>query len=83
MIYCAFVLFGLVLFRRFTKQTRLVGSNKILIDLISLNFIDAVVIQTKDIIELNRYFFFVSDDPSPRFHQQLRPTYEYFPRTYI
>ena len=44
MIYCAIVLFQLVLFRRFTKQTRVVGSNKILIDSISLNFIDSVVI---------------------------------------
>ena len=52
MIYCAIVLFRLVLFRRFTKQT-LVGSNKILIDSMSLNFIDSVVIQIKDNIELN------------------------------
>ena len=57
MIYCAIVLFRLVLFRRFTKQTRLVGSNKILIDLMSLNFIDySVVIQIKDIIESNKFF---------------------------
>ena len=56
MIYCAIVLFRLVLFRRFTKQTRLVGSNKILNDSMSLNFIDSVVIRIKDIIELNRFF---------------------------
>ena len=56
MIYCAIVLFRLVLFRRFTKQTRLVGSNKILIDSMSLNFIDFVVIQIKDIIESNKFF---------------------------
>ena len=34
----------------------LVGSNKILVDSILLNFIDNVVIQIKDIIELNRLF---------------------------
>ena len=44
------------LFRRFTKQTRLVSSNKTLIELMSLNFINSVVIQIKDIIELNRLF---------------------------
>ena len=32
------------------------GSNKILIDSMSLNFIDSVVIQIKDIIESNRFF---------------------------
>ena len=57
MIFCAIVLFRLVLFRRFTKQTLLVGLNKILIDLMSLNFIDSVVIQIKDIIESNRFFY--------------------------
>ena len=46
----------IVLFRRFTKQTRLVGSNKILIDSMWLNFIDTAVIKIKDIIELNRLF---------------------------
>ena len=54
--YVIIVFFWLLLFRRFTKQTRLVGSNKILIDSMSLNFIDTVVIQIKDIIELNRLF---------------------------
>ena len=49
MIYYAIVLFQLVLFRRFTKQTCLVGSNKILIHSISL--IDSVVIKIKDIID--------------------------------
>ena len=61
MINCAIVLFRLVLFRRFTKRTRLVGSNKILIDSMSLNFIDSVVIQMKDIIESNRIFSFAAD----------------------
>ena len=56
MIYCATVLFRIVLFRRLTKQTRLVDSNKILIDSMSLNFRDSVVIQIKDIIESNRFF---------------------------
>ena len=51
MIYCAIVFFRLVLFRRLTKQTRLVRSNKILIDSMSLN-----VIQIKDIIESNKFF---------------------------
>ena len=50
------VLFRLVLFSRFTKQTLLVGSNEILIDSMSLNFINTVVIQMKDIIELNKLF---------------------------
>ena len=56
MIYCTIVLFRLVLFRHFTKQTRLVGLNKILIDSMSLNSIDFVVIQIKNIIEWNRFF---------------------------
>ena len=56
MIYCAIVLFRLVLFGRFTKQTRVVGSNKILVDSMSLNFINSVIVQTKDIIESNRFF---------------------------
>ena len=51
MIYRAAVSFRLVLFRRFTKQTRLVGSNKFLTDSMSLNFILFVVIQIKDIID--------------------------------
>ena len=51
MFFCAIVLFG-----RFTKQTHLVGSNKILIDSMSLNFIDSVVFQIKYIIELNKFF---------------------------
>ena len=51
MIYCA-----IVLFRRFTKQTRLFGSSKILIDSMSINFIDSMVIQIKDIIKSNRFF---------------------------
>ena len=38
----------IVLFRRFTKQTRLVGRNKSLIDSELLNFIESLVIQTKD-----------------------------------
>ena len=46
----------LVLFRGFTKQTRLLGSNKILIDSMLPNFIDTLVIQIKDIIESNRLF---------------------------
>ena len=37
MIFYVIVLFWLVLFKRFTKQTRLVGSNEILIDSMSLN----------------------------------------------
>ena len=57
MIYCAIVLFRLVLFRRFTEQARLGGSNKIVIDLMSLNFIDSVVIQIKDIIDSNRFSY--------------------------
>ena len=56
MIFYVIVLFWLVLFRSFTKQTRLVGSSKILIDSMSLNFIDNVVIQIKD-IEVNRLFY--------------------------
>ena len=56
MVYCAIVLFQLVLFRRFTKQTRLDGSNKILISSMSLNFIDSMIIQIKDIIRSNRFF---------------------------
>ena len=48
------IAFWLVLFRRFTKQKRLVGWNKILIDLMSLNSIDSVVIQIKNITKLNR-----------------------------
>ena len=56
MIYCAIVLFRLVLFRRFTEQTRLVVTNKLLIDSMSFNYIDFVVIQIKDIIESNRFF---------------------------
>ena len=40
----------------FTKQTRLLGSNKILIDSMLPNFIDTVVIRIKDIIESNRLF---------------------------
>ena len=55
MIFYVIVLFWFVLFRRFTKQIRL-GSNKILSDSVSLNFIDTVVIQIKDIIELKRLF---------------------------
>ena len=45
------VLLRLVLFRGFTKQTRLLASNKILIDSMLPYFIDTVVIQIKDIIE--------------------------------
>ena len=56
MIFYVIVLSSLVLFIRFTKQTRLVGSSKILIDSMSLNFIDTVIIQIKDIIEPNRLF---------------------------
>ena len=56
MILYVIVLCWLVLFRPFTKQTRLVGSNKILIDSMSLNFIDTVVIKIKYIIQLNRLF---------------------------
>ena len=56
MVYCGIVLFQLVLFRRFTKQTRLDGSNKILISSMSLNFIDSMIIQIKDIIRSNRFF---------------------------
>ena len=56
MIYSAIVLFRLVLFRRFTKQIRLVGSNNILIDSMSLNFTDFVVIQIEDILESNGCF---------------------------
>ena len=56
MICCAILLFRLVLFRSFTEQTRLVVSNKIFIDSMSLNFIDFVVIHMKDIIESNRFF---------------------------
>ena len=52
MIFYVIVLLWLMLFRRFTKQTRLVGLNKILIDLMSLNFIDTVVIQIEDLINL-------------------------------
>ena len=56
MICCAILLFQLVLFRRFTKQTRLVGSNKIITDdSVSQNFIDSVV-QIKDIIESNIFY---------------------------
>ena len=44
------VLFWLVLLRGFTKQTRLPGSNKVLIDSMLPYFIDTVVIQLKDII---------------------------------
>ena len=47
----AIVLFRLVLFRRFNKQTRLVGSNKILIDSMSLNFIHG----EKNTITFSRY----------------------------
>ena len=50
------VLFWLVLFRGFTKQTGLLGSNKILINSMLPYFIDTVVIQIKDIIESNRLF---------------------------
>ena len=56
MIYYIIELFWLVLFRRFTEQTRLIGSNEILIHSISLNFTDSIVIQIKDIIELIRLF---------------------------
>ena len=56
MIVYVTVLFRLVLFRRFIKQTRLVGSNEILIDSMSVDFIKTVVIQIKDIIQLNRLF---------------------------
>ena len=41
-LYTWFIISLYVLFRRFTKQTRLLGSNKILIDLISLNFIGSM-----------------------------------------
>ena len=47
----AILLFRLVLFRRFNKQTRLVGSNKILIDSMSLNFIHG----EKNTITFSRY----------------------------
>ena len=50
------VLFLIMLFKRSTKQTRLVGLNKILISSMSLNFIDIVFIQIKDTLELNRLF---------------------------
>ena len=33
-----------------------IGSNKIVIDSMSLNFIDTVVIQIKDVFEYNRLF---------------------------
>ena len=56
MIYWSIMLFRLVLFRRFTKQTRLVGSNKISIDSMTLNLIDSVVTQIKDIIDSSSYF---------------------------
>ena len=56
MIFYAIVLFWLVLFRSFTKQTRLLGSNKILINSMLPNFMDTVVIQIKDIIESKRLF---------------------------
>ena len=42
MIYHVIVLFWLELFSRFTEQTPLVGSNKISIDLMSLDFIDSM-----------------------------------------
>ena len=42
------IFYVIVLFRRFTKQTGLAGFNKILIDSMSLNFIDTVVIQIKN-----------------------------------
>ena len=50
------VLFWLVLFGGFTKQTGLLGSNKILFDSMLPYFIDTVVIQIKDIIESNSLF---------------------------
>ena len=50
------IYYVIVLFRRFTKRTRLFGSNKSLIDSTSLNFINSVVIQIKDVIELNGLF---------------------------
>ena len=40
--------------------------------------IRAIVI---NILNLKPFDFFVSDGPSPRFHQQRRPTY--FLRTYV
>ena len=46
------IFYVIVLFRRFTKQTRVVGSNKVFIDSMLLNFIDIVIIQIKDITEL-------------------------------
>ena len=58
MIFYVIVVFWFVLFRRFIKQTRLVGSNEILIASMSLivNLIDTVVIQIKDIIILKISF---------------------------
>ena len=54
MICYVIVLFGLVLFGRFTKQTHLGFSEKFFNHSMSLNFIDYMVIQIKDIIDLNR-----------------------------
>ena len=56
MIFYVIVLFLFVVFKRFTKRTRLLGSNKILSDSMLANFIDTVVIQIKYIIESNRLF---------------------------
>ena len=45
-----------VLFRRVSKKTCLVGLNKILIHSMSLNFIDSVVSQINDTVDLNILF---------------------------
>ena len=57
MIFYVIVLLWIVLFRGFTKQTRLLGSNKILIDSMLPNFIETVVIQKK--ISFNQIDYFI------------------------